>query len=241
MRIVIARDYDQMSRKAACILAAQLIQRPESVLGLATGDTPRGLYRELIRLHGEGEIDFSRASSFNLDEYVGLGADNPQSYRYFMRDQLFDHVNINAGRTHIPDGTAGDIEAECLRYEEAILGAGGIDIQILGLGRDGHIGFNEPGRELNARTHHARLNESTIEANARFFANRDEVPTSAITMGIGTIMAARRILLLASGPSKAEPVQGMLRGPITPELPASVLQLHPDAIVILDEAAAALL
>jgi len=241
MRIVIARDYDQMSRKAACILAAQLIQRPESVLGLATGDTPGGLYRELIHLHGEGEIDFSRASSFNLDEYVGLGADNPQSYRYFMRDQLFDHVNINAGRTHIPDGTAGDIEVECLRYEEAILGAGGIDIQILGLGRDGHIGFNEPGRELNARTHHAHLNDSTIEANARFFANREEVPTSAITMGIGTIMAARRILLLASGPSKAEPVRGMVRGPITPELPASVLQLHPDAIVILDEAAAALL
>ena len=241
MRIVIVRDYDQMSRKAACILAAQLIQRPESVLGLATGDTPRGLYRELIHLHGEGEIDFSRASSFNLDEYVGLGADNPQSYHYFMRDQLFNHVNINAGRTHIPDGTASDIEAECLHYEETILGAGGIDIQILGLGRDGHIGFNEPGRELNARTHHAHLNDSTIEANARFFANREEVPTSAITMGIGTIMAARRILLLASGPSKAEPVRGMVRGPITPELPASVLQLHPDAIVILDEAAAALL
>lgn len=241
MRIVIARDYDQMSRKAAFILAAQLIQRPESVLGLATGDTPIGLYRELIRLHGEGEIDFSQASSFNLDEYVGLGADNPQSYHYFMRDQLFNHVNINAGRTHIPDGTASDIEAECLHYEETILGAGGIDIQILGLGRDGHIGFNEPGREMNARTHHARLSESTIEANTRFFANREEVPTSAITMGIGTIMAARRILLLASGPSKAEPVRGMVRGPITPELPASVLHLHPDAIVILDEAAAALL
>jgi glucosamine-6-phosphate deaminase len=241
MRVVTARDYDQMSRKAAFIFAAQLVRKPDSVLGLATGDTPKGLYRELIRMHREGDIDFSSASSFNLDEYVGLRPDDPQSYRHYMREQLFSHVNIRPESTRVPDGTAGDLDAECVRYESALRSAGGADIQVLGLGTDGHIGFNEPDQEFPAATHIVRLDESTIEANSRFFRSREEVPTMAITMGIGTIMSARSIVLLASGRSKAEPVRGMVRGPITPRLPASVLQLHPDVTVILDEEAASLL
>lgn len=241
MRVVTARDYDQMSRKAAYIFAAQLVRKPDSVLGLATGDTPKGLYRELVRMYREGDIDFSSASSFNLDEYVGLRPDDPQSYRHYMREQLFSRVNIRPESTSVPDGTAGDLEAECVRYESALRRAGGADIQVLGLGTDGHIGFNEPDQEFPAATRIVRLDESTIEANSRFFRSREEVPTMAITMGIGTIMSARSIVLLASGRSKAEPVRGMVRGPITPRLPASVLQLHPDVTVILDEEAASLL
>lgn len=241
MRVVTARDYDQMSRKAAYIFAAQLVRKPDSVLGLATGDTPKGLYRELIRMYREGDIDFSSASSFNLDEYVGLRQDDLQSYHHYMREQLFSQVNIRPERTRVPDGAAADLEAECVRYESALRSAGGADIQVLGLGTDGHIGFNEPDQEFPAATRIVRLDESTIEANSRFFRSREEVPTMAITMGIGTIMSARSIVLLASGRSKAEPVRGMVRGPISPRLPASVLQLHPDVTVILDEEAASLL
>jgi glucosamine-6-phosphate deaminase len=228
-----------MSRKASYIVASRVILNPKCVLGLATGDTPKGLYNELVRLFQAGDIDFSGVTTFNLDEYVGLAPENPQSYHNYMEENFFRFVNITPERRHIPNGAASDIGEECRRYEERIEHAHGIDLQILGLGRDGHIGFNEPDIKFEKGTHHVRLTQSTIEANARFFATRDEVPKSAISMGIKTIMSARRILLLASGPEKAEAIRGAVMGAVTPDLPASVLQLHPNATLIVDEAASA--
>ncbi|HOO88409.1 MAG TPA: glucosamine-6-phosphate deaminase [Aminobacteriaceae bacterium] len=239
MRIVTAKDYDQMSRKASYIVASRVILNPKCVLGLATGDTPKGLYNELVRLFRAGDVDFSGVTTFNLDEYAGLSPENPQSYHSYMEEHLFRHINIPPEHRHIPNGAAQNIGAECRRYEELIEQAHGIDLQILGLGRDGHIGFNEPDVKFEKGTHHVRLTQSTIEANARFFENRDEVPKSAISMGIKTIMSARRILLLASGPEKAEAIRGAVMGAVTPDLPASVLQLHPNATLIVDEAASA--
>ncbi|QTX32358.1 glucosamine-6-phosphate deaminase [Aminithiophilus ramosus] len=238
MRVVTARDYDQMSRKASYIVASRVILNPKCVLGLATGDTPKGLYRELAFLFRAGDVDFSGVTTFNLDEYVGLAPDHPNSYQSYMREHFFRFVNVSPGRRHIPDGTVPDLAAECRRYEAAIERAGGIDLQILGLGRDGHIGFNEPDVKFETGTHVVTLAESTLEANARFFAHAGDVPRSAISMGIRTIMSARRILLLAAGAEKAEAIRGAVLGAVTPDLPASVLQLHPNVTVIVDEAAA---
>jgi glucosamine-6-phosphate deaminase len=238
MRIVIAKDYDELSKKAANLLASQITLKPNSVLGLATGSTPVGAYNELVRIYKEGDINFTEVVTFNLDEYYGLDKENPQSYYYFMMENLFKHVNMNKRNIHIPDGRAKDIELECVEYENRIKQAGGIDLQLLGIGRNGHIGFNEPDVKFEAQTHLVTLDEDTIEANSRFFTALDEVPRKAISMGIKTIMHSRKIILLASGEEKAETINSMINGKITPELPASVLQLHPDVVVLLDEKAA---
>jgi len=234
MRVMIVKDYDEMSKEAAKIIAKQIKAKPDSVLGLATGGTPIGTYRELIR---KG-LDFSGLTTFNLDEYYGLGPDHRQSYHHFMFDNLFNHVNIDPGKVHVPDGRAKDVNAFCEKYEEEIKKAGGIDLQLLGIGRDGHIAFNEPGSSLAARTQLVALAEETIEDNARFFDKREDVPRFAISMGCGTIMDARKLLLLANGEGKAEAVAELIEGPITSQITASVLQMHPDATVIIDEAAA---
>jgi glucosamine-6-phosphate deaminase len=238
MRIVTVKDYEELSKKAANILASQITLKPNSVLGLATGSTPVGAYRELVRIYKEGDINFNEIVTFNLDEYYGLDKENSQSYYYFMMENLFGHVNINKSNIHIPDGRAKDIDKECIDYENRIKQAGGIDLQLLGIGRNGHIGFNEPDVKFEAQTHLVTLDEDTIEANSRFFSAMEEVPRKAISMGIKTIMHSRKILLLASGEEKAETIKNMINGKITPELPASVLQLHPDVIVLLDEKAA---
>ena len=238
MRILSSRDYDQMSRRAAYVVAGQVLSKPRSVLGLATGETPLGLYRELVRFFQEGDLDFSDVVTFNLDEYLGLPRHDPHSYAWYMEEHLFRFVNVAPERRHIPDGTAADPGAECLRYERTLEAAGGGDLQILGLGRDGHIGFNEPDVKFEKGTHVVELAESTIQANARFFPSPDQVPTRALSMGIKTIMSAKRILLLASGKEKADAIAAAVRGPVTPDLPASVLQLHPDATFVVDAAAA---
>lgn len=238
MRIVIAKDYDELSKKAANLLASQITLKPNSVLGLATGSTPMGAYSELIRIYEEGDISFSEVVTFNLDEYYGLDKENAQSYYYFMMENLFKNVNINKNNIYIPDGRAKDINNECLEYELKIKQAGGIDLQLLGIGRNGHIGFNEPDVKFEAETHLVTLDEDTIEANSRFFTAMEDVPRRAISMGIKTIMHSKKIILLASGEEKAETINSMINGKITPELPASVLQLHPDVVVLLDEKAA---
>lgn len=241
MKIIRAKDYNDMSRKAANIIMSQVILKPDSVLGLATGSSPIGTYERLVQSYQAGDVDFSDVTTVNLDEYFGLTADNDQSYSYFMHHNLFDHVNIDPARTNLPDGTEPDIEKECARYDALIASLGGTDLQLLGLGRNGHIGFNEPSDSFAAGTHCVELTESTIEANKRFFASADDVPRRAYTMGIGTIMRAKKILVVASGADKAEAVRAVCRGEIKPQVPGSVLQLHPDVIVIADEAAASLL
>lgn len=241
MKIIITEDYEQMSRYAARILASQLTLKPESVLGLATGGTVKGMYQRLIAFHREEGLDFSKATAFNLDEYTPISPEDPQSYHRFMQEQLFRHVNFREGSTHIPDGLAVDVEGECRRYEASIRQAGGMDIQVLGIGRNGHIGFNEPDITFEAGTHQVTLDEQTIQDNARFFSSVEAVPKRAISMGIKTIMHARRILLLASGHEKSDAVHRMIYGKITPALPASILQLHPDVILVLDRSAAQLL
>jgi len=238
MRIIITKDFEDMSRRAAHILAGQLIMKPESVLGIATGSTPIGTYKNLISMYREHLISFEHAVTFNLDEYYGLDASSDQSYRYFMEENLFKHVNIKRENIHIPSGTCSDVKAECELYEESIRHAGGIDMQLLGIGRNGHIGFNEPDVKFEAVTHLVELDEDTILANSRFFKTIDEVPRKAISMGIKTIMHSKKILLLAAGKEKAPTVYHMIYGDIKPELPASVLQIHPDVTVLLDEAAA---
>ncbi|MFZ5354390.1 MAG: glucosamine-6-phosphate deaminase [Bacillota bacterium] len=239
MRVVVLKDYEELSKKAAIMIASQIILKPDSVLGFATGSTPLGTYRELVKLYRDGNISFSEITTFNLDEYYGLDRENKQSYYYYMKENLFRHVDIDEQRTHIPDGRALDTEAECSQYEESIKRAGGIDLQLLGIGRNGHIGFNEPDVKFEARTHLVNLDEDTIEANSRFFSSPEEVPRKAISMGIKTIMHSRRILLIANGEEKAEVIYDMIKGKITPELPASVLQLHPDVVVMLDKKAGA--
>lgn len=241
MRVMIVNDYEEMSKKAASMVSSQVILKNDSVLGLATGDTPLGMYRELIELFKKSEVDFSEVTTFNLDEYYRLKREDPQSYYYYMNNNFFKHINIKLENTHIPDGTALDINKECKLYEEQIKRSGGIDIQILGIGANGHIGFNEPDVNFEAETHLVKLDESTIEANSRFFSSKDEVPVTAISMGIKTIMQSKRIVLLASGENKAEAIYKTLKGKICPEVPASILQLHPDAAVIVDHDAAKLL
>ena len=237
MRIYCEKDYDAMSRRAACVIAAQVVAKPDCVLGLATGSSPVGTYKQLIQWHKQGDLSFHEVRSVNLDEYYGLAPDHDQSYRYFMQTNLFDHVDITPENTNVPDGLAKDPAAECARYEELAAGLGYADLQLLGIGRNGHIGFNEPCGEFIKATHLVDLTESTIQANARFFASADEVPKQALTMGIGTIVRARKILVVASGADKADAVVKAFFGPITPEVPASILQLHPDVTLVADEAA----
>lgn len=238
MRIVVADDYKAMSRIAADEIEELLLSEPQCVLGLATGSTPLGLYADLVSDFEQGKISFKDVTTFNLDEYCGLGDDNPQGYRYFMNANLFDKVDVKGASTHVPQGRAGDLEAECAKYDKMIEDAGGIDLQLLGLGHNGHIGFNEPCDEFPKGTHVVDLTMSTINANSRLFDSAEEVPRQAITMGIGTIMAARRVLVVASGKDKAAIVRKAFLGPVTPEVPASILQFHPDAMVVVDEEAA---
>lgn len=237
MKLYRAKDYYDMSRKAANIISAQIIMKPNCVLGLATGSTPVGAYKQLIEWYNKGDLDFSRVKTANLDEYKGLTRDNDQSYYNFMKQNLFMHVNIDVTNTHIPDGMEADTEKEAARYEEILKNLGGIDLQILGLGHNGHIGFNEPSDIFPKDTHIVDLQESTIEANKRFFESADQVPRQAYTMGIGTIIRAKKILLMVSGEDKAEILYNALCGPVTPKVPASILQLHPDVIIVADEAA----
>ncbi len=237
MRIYKATDYKDMSRIAANIIASQVVLKPDCVLGLATGSTPIGTYENLVAKYESGDLDFSAVRTVNLDEYKSLPRENDQSYYYFMHDHLFDHVNVKPENTYLPDGTKEDAAKECEKYEELIASLGGQDLQLLGLGHNGHIGFNEPAEDFAKGTHCVDLQESTIEANKRFFASADDVPKQAYTMGIGTIMQAKKILIVVSGEDKAETVAKAFFGPITPNVPASVLQLHPDVILVADEAA----
>lgn len=238
MEIIITSDPATASQEAARFLAALIRKKPVAVLGLATGSTPVPLYRELIRMHREEGLDFSGCTSFNLDEYVGLGADHPASYRRFMQENLFSSINLPSDRIHIPDGLAPDIPAHCAAYEKCIEEAGGIDVQVLGIGSDGHVGFNEPTSSLASRTRIKTLTRRTRSDNAHFFASENDVPHHVITMGIGTIMDARAVLLLAFGETKADAVAGAVEGPVTASNPASILQMHPAVKLHLDEKSA---
>lgn len=237
IRIYETEDYRSMSRQAANIVSAQMILKPNCVLGLATGSSPVGTYAQLVEWHKKGDLSFREVTTVNLDEYRGLSGSHDQSYRYFMQHNLFDHVDVRSEYTFVPDGLAADPAAECARYDSFVRSLGCADLQLLGVGRNGHIGFNEPGESFVVKTHVVELAESTIEANARFFASADEVPRQALTMGIGVIMSARKILLVASGADKADAVAGMVKGPVTPWLPASILQLHNDVTLVADKAA----
>ncbi len=237
MEIIVASDYQEMSEIAADIINDLVETKPGCVLGLATGSTPEGLYAELARIHEEEGVDWSRVATYNLDEYRGLPADHEQSYHYFMQKHLFSKVNIRPENTHVPDGFNPDAEAACEAYEAAIALSGGVDLQLLGLGHNGHIGFNEPADEFVKETNCVQLTESTIQANSRLFDSIDEVPREAYTMGIGTIMAAKQILLVVNGEGKADIVREVLYGPVTPKVPASILQFHPNCIAVVDEAA----
>lgn len=239
MKIYKAKDYKDMSRKAANIISAQVIMKPNCVLGLATGSTPIGTYDQLVEWYIKGDLDFSEVTTVNLDEYKGLPRTNDQSYYYFMHQHLFDRVNIDPERTNVPNGMEPDAEKECGRYEELIRSLGGVDLQLLGLGHNGHIGFNEPGEAFEKETHCVDLTESTIEANKRFFASADDVPKQAYTMGIKTIMQAKKILIVVNGENKADIVERAFFGPVTPEVPASILQLHNDVTLVGDEEALA--
>ncbi len=241
MKIKIAEDYYQMSRIAANIISAQIIIKPDCVLGLATGSSPIGTYNQLVRWYEKGDLDFSEVTTINLDEYKGLSPDNPQSYRYFMNHHLFDRVNIQKSRTYVPDGLEADAEKACADYNAIIKNCGGIDLQLLGLGRNGHIGFNEPGAAFEKETHCVNLTQSTIDANSRFFSSEEEIPKQAYTMGIKSIMQAHKILVIVNGIQKAEIVKQAFFGPITPQVPASVLQLHPDVTLVADKEALSLL
>ncbi len=241
MKIIKAKDYKDMSRKAANIISAQVIMKPESVLGLATGSTPIGTYAQLVEWYQKGDLDFSGVTTVNLDEYKGLTRDNDQSYYYFMNDHLFSKVNIDKSRTFLPDGTEADSDKACADYNRVIASVGGVDLQLLGLGHNGHIGFNEPNDIFEAETHCVNLTESTVKANQRFFASMDDVPKQAYTMGIKTIMQAKKILVVVSGEDKAAIVKEAFFGPVTPKVQASILQFHKDVIVVADEAALSLI
>lgn len=241
LKLIVAKDYAELSRRAAAQIALRVCARPNCVLGLATGSSPLGVYERLVEDYRQGELDFSRVRAVNLDEYEGLSAQHPQSYAYFMREHLFKHINIDLSNTFIPNGVAENPEEECRCYDALIESLGGVDIQLLGIGHNGHIGFNEPDSAFVVGTHRVALTQETIDANARFFAPDEEQPSSALTMGIGTIMSAKSILLIASGEAKAQIVKEAFFSPVTPQVPASVLQLHPDVTLIVDEAAGKLL
>ena len=240
MRISRTKNYEDMSRKAANIISAQVILKPDCVLGLATGGTPVGTYKNLVNWYNKGDLDFSGVTTVNLDEYRGLPREHEQSYWSFMHANLFDHVNIDPAKINLPDGTNLDADAECARYDEVIRSVGGVDLQLLGIGHDGHIGFNEPSDSFDLGTHCVDLTEETIDANKRFFASRDEVPRQAYTMGVRTIMLARKVLMVVSGKDKAEIIRKAFFGPVTPQVPASILQMHPDFILVADEDALSL-
>jgi len=237
MKLYEAADYKDMSRKAANIISAQMILKPDCVLGLATGSTPVGIYDQLVEWYEKGDLDFSQVTTVNLDEYKGLSGDNDQSYRYFMNHHLFDRVNIDKSRTFVPNGLENDSKKACREYNEVIRSTGGIDMQLLGLGHNGHIGFNEPGEAFEKETHCVDLTQSTIEANKRFFEDESMVPRQAYTMGIKSIMQASKILVVVSGADKADIVARAFAGAVTPKVPASVLQLHPDVTLVADRAA----
>lgn len=241
MRFIVVEDYESLSRKAAEFIGQEIISNPSMVLGLATGSTPLGTYRHLVEDAKSGKLDFSRVTTFNLDEYIGLPPSHEQSYSSFMWRHLFSEISIDPARVHLPLGLFEDAEAACAQYEKLIEQAGGIDLQLLGIGNNGHIGFNEPDDKLGARTHIVRLTEDTIQANARFFEKESEVPREAITMGVGTIMQAKKILLLASGWSKAKAIQQTIHGEVDTEVPSTVLQMHRDVTIIADFEAASLL
>ncbi|MGE5701908.1 MAG: glucosamine-6-phosphate deaminase [Clostridia bacterium] len=241
MRVIVKEDYQELSHQAAQLLAAQIRTKSESVIGFATGSTPIGMYKELVELYHKHDISFEKMKTFNLDEYVGLTREHPQSYYRFMQEQLFSHINVRPENIQFPPGIFANAERACQEYEESIKKAGGIDLQILGIGVNGHIGFNEPDRHFTLYTHTVELAEQTIESNARFFASEEEVPRSAITMGIKSIMDARSILLLACDRNKAEAVKSIFSGKVDPQIPATVLQLHPDVTLVVDREAASLL
>lgn len=237
MKIYKVKDYEELSRKAADIIAAQVIMKPDCVLGLATGSTPIGAYANLVKMYEEGTLDFSQVSTINLDEYKGLDGSNDQSYRYFMNHHLFSKVNIDMARTHVPDGTQNDSDKACSDYNAIIQKLGGADLQLLGLGHNGHIGFNEPADHFPKETHCVDLAESTIQANKRFFADEADVPRQAYTMGVQTILQAKMVLVVVGGQDKAEILNQVINGPVTPMVPASILQFHPNAVIVADEAA----
>lgn len=237
MRLYRVKNYDEMSRKAANIISAQVILKPDCVLGLATGSTPIGTYKQLIDWYNKGDLDFSEVTTVNLDEYKGLPRENDQSYYYFMHDNLFDHINLRKDRSFLPDGTELDSEKACSAYNAVIRQVGGIDLQLLGIGRNGHIGFNEPAEQFSLETHCVDLTPSTIDANKRFFEKEEDVPRQAYTMGIKTIMQAKKVLLVASGEDKAQALYDSFCGPVTPAVPASILQYHKNVYVVADEAA----
>lgn len=239
MKLLVVKNYEEMSLEAAKFMANLVNEKPEAVLGLATGGTPVGMYQDLIKMNKEGSVDFSKVTTVNLDEYIGLSGEHKKSYRFFMNDTLFNHINVNKVNTFVPNGLAENIEEECTSYDNKIVELGGIDLQLLGLGGNGHIAFNEPDSTLVVGTHLTGLTQDTIDANARFFKSADEVPKTALTMGLGGIMQAKKILLIASGEGKADAVQAMMSGKITTDCPASMLQMHRDVTVIVDEAAAA--
>lgn len=237
MRVMVCDDYEEMSYLAARLVESQLVLKPNSTLGLATGSTPIGLYKNLIKLYEKNEIDFSQVTVFNLDEYYPISGDNEQSYKYFMNDQLFNHINIDKSKTHIPNGQTQDPEKECVEYDKQISACGGIDLQILGIGNNGHIGFNEPKDNLIAGTHIADLTKSTIEANSRFFDKPDDVPKKALTMGMSSILNAKKIILLANGKGKHSVVTELLNDKISTQIPATILKVHPDVVLICDKEA----
>ncbi len=240
MKVIRTRDYDDMSRKTANIISAQVILKPDCTLGLATGTTPIGAYEQLIKWYEKGDVTFAEVSTYNLDEYRGLTGKNPQSYRYFMNHTFFDHIDIKPENTHVPEGANLDAEIACREYDELVRKAGHLDLQLLGLGRNGHIGFNEPGESFSKGCQCVDLTQSTIEANARLFDNADEVPRQAYTMGVQTIMRAKMIVMAVSGEDKAQAVHDMIHGPVTPHCTASILQLHTNCVVVADEAALSL-
>ena len=237
MRFISCADYTAMSRQAANLISAQVIVKPNCVLGLATGSAPIGTYKQLIEWYNKGDLSFANVRSVNLDEYKGLSGDHDQSYRYFMQNNLFNHVDIDVANTSVPNGKAEDADAECAAYDAHIRELGGIDLQLLGMGHNGHIGFNEPADEFVGPTHVVELAQSTIDANKRFFASEADVPRQALTMGMAAILQARSVVVVVSGEDKAEIVHKAFFGPITPRVPASLLQLHPNVTVVGDEAA----
>lgn len=241
MKLIVVNNYEELSKVAAKEFSKIIKEKENVVLGLATGGSPVGMYKELIRMYEQRELNFSKITTVNLDEYIGLNPEHNQSYRYFMNNNLFNHINIDKSNTFVPNGLAEDLEAQCKEYDQKISELGGIDIQLLGVGNNGHIAFNEPNNELSSGTHIISLTDNTIEANARFFDNIDDVPRKAITMGVGGIMKAKKIILIASGESKAEAIKGIFSGKITTANPATMLQMHRDVTVIVDEAAAKLI
>lgn len=237
MRVIICNDYEDLSNQAAKLVASQITLKPDSVLGLATGATPVGMYQKLVEMYNNGELDFSKVTTFNLDEYYPISRANHQSYYYFMNEHLFSKVNINLENCYIPNGEAADPEAECRRYEKLMAKAGGIDLQLLGIGENGHIGFNEPDNSLNCSTHLTRLTENTIEVNSRFFKNKADVPAYALTMGISGILKSKKIILLASGSKKHNAVRELLNEDINTLVPATMLKVHPDVVLVCDREA----